>query len=156
MTTVHARGSLRRRLLLQLLLVAAILSVALYFTVRALAQQAAETTQDNILIASATAISEAARAERGQILVDVPYSALSMLGSIAEERVFYRVTANELTVTGYDDLPMPPAASEVGAPVFSTSIYKDDEVRVAALPRRLTVGDETVIPTVSGRPEPSG
>ena len=69
MTTVHARGSVRRRLLLQLLLVAAILSVALYFTVRALAQQAAETTQDNILIASATAISEAARAERGQILV---------------------------------------------------------------------------------------
>lgn len=148
MTAVRARGSLRRRLLLQLLLVAAILSVALYFTVRVLAQQAAETTQDNILIASATAISEAARAERGQILVDVPYSALSMLGSIAEERVFYRVTADDLTVTGYDDLPAPAAAAETGNPVFTTTIYREDEVRIAALPRRLTVRDETVILTV--------
>lgn len=148
MTAVRTRGSLRRRLLLQLLLVAAILSVALYFTVRALAQQAAETTQDNILIASATAISEAVRAERGQILVDVPYSALSMLGSIAEERVFYRITADDLTVTGYDDLPAPSATFDAGNPVFATAIYREDEVRIAALPRRLTVGDETVILTV--------
>ncbi|WP_298821799.1 sensor histidine kinase [uncultured Roseibium sp.] len=148
MTAVRTRGSLRRRLLLQLLLVAAILSVALYFTVRALAQQAAETTQDNILIASATAISEAVRAERGQILVDVPYSALSMLGSIAEERVFYRITADDLTVTGYDDLPVPSATIDAGNPVFATAIYRGDEVRIAALPRRLTVADETVILTV--------
>ncbi|MBX2804372.1 MAG: sensor histidine kinase [Hyphomicrobiales bacterium] len=148
MTAVRTRGSLRWRLLLQLLLVAAILSVALYFTVRALAQQAAETTQDNILIASATAISEAVRVERNEILVDVPYSALTMLGSVAEERVFYRITADGLTVTGYNDLPAPTATPKTGAPFFETAVYKGDEVRVAALPRRLTVGDETVILTV--------
>ncbi|WP_417672165.1 sensor histidine kinase N-terminal domain-containing protein [Roseibium sp.] len=148
MTSVRARGSLRHRLLLQLLLVAAILSVALYFTVRELAQQAAETTQDNILIASATAISEAARSERGEILIDVPYAALSMLGSIAEERVFYRVTADGITITGYDDLPMPGAASNGADSVFSTTIYRGDEVRIAALPRRLTVGGKTIILTV--------
>ncbi len=141
-------GSLRQRLILQLLTIAALLSIVLYFTVRTLAQQAAEETQDNILLASATAIAEAALAERDQVLLDIPYSALSMLGAINEERVFYRVMADGVTITGYNDLPAPESLPRLGQPAFSTRSYRGDEVRIASTLRRITAADETIELTV--------
>lgn len=137
-------GSLRQRLILQLLIIAALLSVGLYFAVRSLAQQAASETQDNILLASATAMAETVRFQQGEIFLDIPYSALSMLGSISEERVFYRVIADEVTVTGYDDLPVPQEAPRLDQPTYMTADFRRDEVRIAAVSRRLTAGNTTV------------
>jgi len=137
-------GSLRYRLILQLLIIAALLSVGLYFAVRSLAQQAASETQDNILLASATAMAETVRFQQGEILLDIPYSALSMLGSISEERVFYRVIADEVTVTGYHDLPVPQTAPRLGDPAYMTTKFRNDEIRIAAVSRRLTAGNTTV------------
>ncbi|MCV6823752.1 MULTISPECIES: sensor histidine kinase [Halocynthiibacter] len=130
------RTSIRRRLLLQLFTMAALLSLAFFLVVRAVAERAAADTQDNILLASATSIADAIYSEQGAVAVDLPYSALSMLGSISEDRVFYRVLIGEETLTGYDDLPLPsPAQGE-----FETFMFRGEEVRSATVTRTVSSG----------------
>ena len=76
---VRAAGSIRRRLSLQLLSGAALLTLILVFIVRSFAQQLAEQSQDNILTASVTSILDASAIQQGELTVDIPYSAFSML-----------------------------------------------------------------------------
>jgi len=140
--------SLRRRLLIQLLGVAAVLSALIYFGVRAIAEQAAEATQDNILGASATTIAEELAAQDGEIVVDIPYAAFSMLGAINAERVFYRIETDAETLTGYDDLPLPAIAPSLLAPVYYTINYRGVGLRVVALQRLVTVQDRPVVVTI--------
>ena len=85
---MKAAMSLRQRLLVQLTVVAALLSVILYLAVRSVADEAAEATQDNILGASLATIAEQMGVADGGLVVDIPYSAFSMLGAVSEERVF--------------------------------------------------------------------
>ncbi|PTX50456.1 two-component system sensor histidine kinase TctE [Gemmobacter caeni] len=136
--------SLRQRLLLQLLGIAAMLAVFLYFTVRTVAGQAAETTQDGILGAATTAIAEQLRAGTEQVEIDLPYDAFSVLGSISEDRVFYRIDVGGETVTGYDDLPLPPEASGKVGPQFYTRPFRDTEVRIAAVTRQVVVAGQAL------------
>lgn len=144
-------SSLRRRLLFQLLLIAALLAVASYFAVRTVADGAAEATQDNILGASVIAISDQLTSEGAEISVDIPYSAFSMLGSISEDSVFYRVVSEAQTITGYDALPMPLSSQYedmTTAPVYYTAQFQNEEVRVAALQRSVTVDSRSLPVTV--------
>lgn len=139
-------GSMRGRLFLQLVAVAAILSMALFLLIQTVARQAAEGTQDDILAASAIAIADSLRAEGGAVTLELPYSALSMLGTLNQDRVFYRISAGGKTLTGYEDLP-PPSESLVPAqPAFSTYRYRGEEVRSVSVLR--TVGVSDTIPTV--------
>ncbi len=131
------RGSIRRRLFFQLSGVAAILSLAFFLIVRVVAERAAEGTQDDILAASATAITDSLRSEDGQVTLELPYSALSMLQTVHQDRVFYRVVAAGETLTGYDDLPVPDPAPTRGQPVFETIYYRGDSFRVVAILRPL-------------------
>ncbi len=133
--TPHA--SIRRRLFFQLAGVAALLSLAFFLVVRNVAERAAEGTQDDILGASATAIADSLRSEEGGITLDLPYSALSMLGTVSEDRVFYRVDVAGETLTGYDDLPLPARAAPFDEPVFHTLSYRGEDVRVAAVARKV-------------------
>ena len=66
--------------MVQLALVAAVLSIAFFLAVRGVARNATEQTQDNILAASATSIADAVYVDSGEVRVEIPYSALSMLG----------------------------------------------------------------------------
>lgn len=131
-------GSIRRRLIVQLAAVAAILSVVFFFAVRVVAERAATQTQDNILAASATSIADAVYSERGEVRLELPYSALSMLGTISEDRVFYHVLVNDQTLTGYEDLLAPNQDD------FATLDYRGDIVRVARIRRPLSLGSRTV------------
>ncbi|MBD3677349.1 MAG: sensor histidine kinase N-terminal domain-containing protein [Rhodobacteraceae bacterium] len=137
------RGSIRRRLFFQLAGVAALLSVAFFLVLREVAEGAAEGTQDEILAASATAIADSLRSESGGVTLDLPYSALSMLGTVSQDRVFYRVTVAGETLTGYDDLPQPARAPQSarapqpGAPVFDTLNFRGDDVRIVSISRRV-------------------
>ncbi len=73
--------------------------------------------------------------------MDLPYVALEMLSSTAQDRVFYRVTGpNETFVTGYSDLPVLELAPGAVAdrPVFYDAAYRGDRVRMAVLPRRVS------------------
>lgn len=140
MSAKAARGSIRRRLFLQLAAIAALLSLALFLVVRALAASAAEDTQDGILAASATSIADALRSEDGAITLDMPYSALSMLGTINEDRVFYRVVVDGETLTGYEDLPPPREEPTISRNTFSTFDYRGDEVRMVSVARVVSTG----------------
>ena len=82
-------GSIRWRLIVQLLSGAAILTIILILIVRSFAQQLAEQSQDNILNASLTAILDASSIQQGELTVDIPYSAFSMLSNLSNDRVFY-------------------------------------------------------------------
>ncbi len=142
-----SNNSLGRRLLLQLLLVAAVLSALLYLAVRSVANQAAIAAHDNILGASATAIAEQLSAGEDGVLVDIPYSAFSMLGSISEDRVFYRLYSDNQTITGYEQLPLP-RAMHTATPFYYNAEFRDAAVRAVALTRAITVADAPVQVTV--------
>jgi two-component system sensor histidine kinase TctE len=131
--------SLRRRLVLQLLALAAVLAVLLYVTVRTVADQAAEATQDAVLGAATLAIAEQLRVGDDGVELDLPYEAFSILGSISEDRIFYRIDVDGQTVTGYDDLPLPDMAKATVTPVFSTAAFRDTSVRIAAVGRTVLV-----------------
>ncbi len=110
------------------------------------ARNAADTAYDRLLMASVLAISERVVVERGELVVDLPYVALDMLSSAAQDRVFYRVVGpNETVVTGYADLPELPDDVDLlaGEPVFFNAVYKDTDVRVAALNRAFVFSDRT-------------
>ncbi len=138
MTEARITGSIRRRLFLQLVAIAALLSVSLFFVIRGLAETAAEATQDGILAASATSIADALRSDAGAITLDLPYSALSMLGAINQDRVFYRVVVDGATLTGYDDLPSPDDAPTISESSFLTFDYRGDEVRMVSVTRAVS------------------
>ncbi len=135
------RRSIRWRLVIQLSIIAAVMSLAFFLAVRAVAEQAAADTQDDILAASATSIADALYSERGEVRLELPYSALSMLGTISEDQVFYRIVANDVTLTGYDDLAIPAAQDHSRTPVFSTTTYRGAEVRTVAMSRAVSTGN---------------
>ena len=143
-------GSIGRRLTLLLAGVAALLSFLSWGIVAGLARQAAEWTQDNVLAAAATAIVETLRAEQGELRLELPYSAFSMLGAISEDRVFYLVTAEGAVLTGYPDLPVaalePPVPGRVA---FETGSYLGEEVRMATLTRVVLAGPRPTPVTVT-------
>lgn len=143
---MRGHGSIRRRLFFQLVGVAALLSLAFFLVVRVLAEQAAEGTQDDILTASATAIADSLHSEADGVTLELPYSALSMLSTLNDDRVFYRITTNQETLTGYDDLPLPPSLPRLGSPVFATFYYRGEEVRAVSVIR--PVGPATDITEV--------
>ena len=134
MTQPVAQGSIRRRLLILLLVGAAIFSVLLYFIVQSVARQVAQESQDNILAASALSVMDSARSVEGEITVDLPYSALSMLDSVTHERVFYAIWLGQEHLTGYADLPRP-QSNDVNKPSFLSDIFLGEEVRIAAVRR---------------------
>jgi two-component system sensor histidine kinase TctE len=157
MTAVEAKplrggGSIRRRLVLQLLVVAAMLSGLLYLSVRGVATAAVETTQDGVLGAATLAIAEELRGGEDGVAIDIPYTAFSMLGSIGEDRVFYRILVGGETVTGYEDLPRAPGDLRGLTPVFYTRPYQGDELRIAAVERTVLVdGQNTAVEVIVGQ-----
>ncbi|MGH1412786.1 MAG: sensor histidine kinase N-terminal domain-containing protein [Pelagimonas sp.] len=134
---MKAHGSIRRRLFFQLAGVAALLSLVFILVVRGVAERAAEGTQDDILTASATAIADSLRSEGDGVTLDLPYSALSMLGTINQDRVFYRVSVGGETLTGYEDLPLPDLVPLLGARVLTTLQYRGEAVRMVSVSRRV-------------------
>lgn len=142
-------GSIGRKLTLLLAGVAALLSLLSWAMVNGLAKQAAERTQDNVLAASATTIAETLRSEQGEVRLELPYSAFSMLGAIGEDRVFYRVTAGDQMLTGYEDLPLPSDPPSQGQVVFDTAQFSGEAIRMASVSRVIFAGVQAVPVTVT-------
>ena len=148
-------GSLRNRLIAQLLISAALLATLLFVLVRVLVGDLAEESHDSILSASATSILDSVSVVDGEISVDIPYAALSMLGNAGEDRVFYRVSRDAEVITGYDDLPKIEKVG--GTETFKTVQYRDENVRVVSIAQSLplngnpTTIDVTVAQTLNGQ-----
>lgn len=132
--------SLRRRLLLWLLISTAVLGgLALIDTWRE-ALSTATTVSDRVLAGAAMAIAERVTLdEGGGVQVDIPYSALEMLTSPAQDQVFYRVDGpSGVMLTGYDTLQtLPPSAEGI---TFADANYGDTPIRVATLFRAIPTG----------------
>lgn len=127
--------SIRRRLTLQLVGSIVALAAILFLLVQSFARQLAEESQDSILLASASSILDSLTIRNGEIIIDIPYSALSMLGNLSEDRVFYKVSVGSQNITGYADLPHNENAAN--SPQFSTTNYRGDRIRLVTTNKRL-------------------
>lgn len=146
---VRARGSIGRRLGGQLLLGAALLSAVMVFVVLDFGWQLADESQDDILAASVTSVLDAASVRDGALELDLPYSALSMLGNVTNDRVFYAIRQDGGVLSGYPDLPEAPPGGTPGAPRFRTLEYVGAPVRLVTADRRLSLGGDAVTLSVS-------
>lgn len=136
--------SLRRRLLLWLLLATAILGlIALIDTWRE-ALRTAQSVSDRVLFGSALAIAERVSVdEAGGLEVDMPYSSLEMLTSTAQDKVFYRVDGPVGSfLTGYQDLAV--IAARPGDVAFSDGVYDGVNIRSATLMREVSTGAASI------------
>lgn len=136
---VNVSGSIRRRLLLQLVGSAALLAALLFLAVLGFVRNVAEESHDRILLASATSILDSVSVQSGEVTADIPYAALSMLGNVSDDRVFYRIVSTGGVLTGYADLPAGAQSVQPGQPLFETATYKGETVRAVTLSRRLSV-----------------
>ena len=140
--------SLRRRLVLGLL--AALLAIAGLAVADSWreALQTAARVSDRVLAGSILAIAERVIVnEDGTLEVDVPYVALEMLTSSAQDRVFYRVDGPEGFITGYQQLPIVAGAgSDI---VYADSAFRGDAIRVGSLRRAASSGVSAIPFTVT-------
>jgi two-component system sensor histidine kinase TctE len=126
---VTVSRSLRNRLAMILTGGAAVLAIVLFFVVRGYAAQIAQQGQDNILSASAASILDSAVLRDGQVELDFPYAALSMLSTDADDRVFYAIYEDGALLSGYAGLDIPNP--------FGSLTYDGATVRVATASRTL-------------------
>ncbi len=136
-------GSLRRRLLGWLLAATATLgTLALADTWREAAETATDLS-DRVLAGSALAIAERVTVgEAADLLVDIPYSALEMLTSTAQDRVFYRVDGPRGFITGYQNLSL--AVPGAGGTGFADGSFAGDPIRIITLARTASTGVESI------------
>jgi two-component system sensor histidine kinase TctE len=141
--------SLRRRLLLWLLLATVTLGLLALADTWREAVRTAQGLSDRVLAGSALAIAERVTVdEEGGLEVDIPYSALEMLASTAQDQVFYRVDGPVgQFLTGYDTL-VPVAPGDEGL-AFADATYGDVAIRSATLLRQVSTGAESIPFTVT-------
>ncbi len=130
--------SLQRRLVIQLSILALLLAVALFLAVRWIAAIAANVNQDGLLGASAISISEQLELVDGKPFVDMPYSALSILATYGEHRIFYAVRAADGgLITGYDEVQPYDGKMDLDTPEYFTTEVMGLEVRATTITKRL-------------------
>ena len=122
-----------------LLVSAACIAILLFVVVQSVAEQIAQESQDNILAASAISILDSARVVEGEISIDLPYSSLSMLDSVTDERAFYAIRLNDEFLSGYSDLPRITPPSDITA--FQSTTYLDEDIRIASTWRNFSALD---------------
>lgn len=134
------RWSLRRRLLFWLLAATAILGALALADTRAEAIRTAQNVSDRVLAGSALAIAEGVSVDlEGGLQVDIPYSALEMLSSTAQDQVFYRVDGPAGFLTGYDRLTAVGGGTEEMR--FADGQFGSVPIRIATLSRSVSTGE---------------
>ncbi len=131
-----ATGSLRNRLVLTLIVGAAILAILLFIVVRIYATQVAQQGQDNILAASVTSILDAAAIRNGEIEVDIPYAAFSMLSTPSDDRMFYAIYQDGRFLSGYPDIALVPEKTDRQGTLKSVE-FQGETVRLISASRTL-------------------
>ncbi len=101
------------------------------------AMSAAHIAFDRTLEASLRAMRENIRLADDRIEVELPNLALELFDSETDPRVYYRIRDEQgETITGYEDLPMPPPAGkpQLYKTEFYDAVFRDMPVRMAAQP----------------------
>jgi two-component system sensor histidine kinase TctE len=146
--SVHASGSLRKRLAVALIGGAAILTLLFYFVIRNYATQIAQKGQDSILQASVTSILDAATIRNGVIELDIPYASFTMLGTATDDRVFYVIYQDDEVLSGYENL-QPATLANPSDSVFQSTTFMQTPVRQVTAARSLAGVDSRARLTVS-------
>lgn len=142
-------ATLRRTILVWLVLATAAIGAVALLDTRIEAQRTARDVSDRVLVGSAMAIAEGVSVDaQGRLFVTIPFSALDMLSSTAQDQVFYRVDGPQGFLTGYQDLATVSASADQGA-ALTDAIYKSVSIRSATLARELTTGEGTLPFTVT-------
>ena len=136
--------SLRRSILVWLVLATAAIGALALLDTRIEALRTARDVSDRVLVGSAMAIAEGVDVDaEGGLAVSIPFSALHMLSSAAQDQVFYRVDGPGGTLTGYGDLA--PASVSPGQETgLADATYRGMTIRTATILRDLTSGEGTV------------
>lgn len=98
------RPSLKRRLLLTLLLPLGCILIGLGLSGTWLVNRTVEGTSDRVLSGSLQAISETLAMQEGYLTLDLPPSALGMLENSDRDNVYYSVSYRGKVITGYREL----------------------------------------------------
>jgi two-component system sensor histidine kinase TctE len=98
------RPSLKKRLLVTLLLPLCGILLALWVLGTWFVHQIVESTSDRVLSGSLQAISETLTVEGGHLTLDLPPSALGMLENADRDNVYYNISYKGRLVTGYPEL----------------------------------------------------
>jgi two-component system sensor histidine kinase TctE len=147
---LHRRGprlTLRLTVAVTLILILAA-SGALYLA-REYGRQAADEAFDRLLTGASLQIAERISVADDEVTVDLPVSAFELLALARADRVFYRIIdTTGKTLTGYDDLPLPPDDDRLAPKIYSAQ-YSGETVRLALAVRpvaeRQISGDVRVI-----------
>src|SRR6478609_9172185 len=98
----------------------------------------ANEAHDRLLLASAKAIADRVALVGDELTVDIPYVALELFESNIRERIFYKVSSPDgSTLTGYDDLPPPPAGSPTQRPAYFLSQFRGEPLYQVAVSKPL-------------------
>jgi two-component system sensor histidine kinase TctE len=117
--SLPAGRSLRRQLLLWLLLPQVVLWLVAAFGAYRLASRHADELVDEGLLQAARALARQIKPTATGIFIDLPRSAQDILSADPEDRVTYRVSSPPgQLLLGDRRLPEPPRAAAVGEPVF--------------------------------------
>lgn len=128
--------SLRRRLLMWLLLPLLAIGLAALLDAYNSARQTADEISDRVLAGSALAIAERIFVnDDGKLDVDIPYVALEMLTSAEDDRVFYKIEGAKFDfVTGYRNLDIPNSFDRTENDIhFVNYKFKGFPIRLAVL-----------------------
>lgn len=146
----EAAYSLRKRLLGWLLVSTMLIGLVALVDTYQEAVNTANNVADRVLSGSALAIAERVIvSEHGDLEVDIPYVALEMLTSAAQDRVFYRVDGPpEQFITGYETLPLLKNPENKNLE-FGDGIYRGEPIRLVLLRRSASTGVNSVPFTVT-------
>ena len=130
-TAEGASASLSLRLAGALILLIAAGGTAVTFAAFAYGRQAAQQAYDRLLIGAANQIAGAVTLRDGAVVVDLPVSAFELLALAPDDRIVYAVAdPSGAVVTGYDDVPFPPAGRH-----FAEGRFGGEAVRLAVVER---------------------
>lgn len=136
--SVKRPGSLRRRLLGLMFLAFVVLVSINAALLWGYARDAANRSFDLLLAGAALSILERISTSENGPVVDIPYSALEMVGLAREDRVFYSVnTQGGDLLTGTQDLPLPDRYRPSAEPVFYDATYAGSTLRMLVQARRI-------------------
>ena len=148
MTKPIIKGSIRRRLSALLTVVAGIIAIFLFFLIQSVARQIAQSSQDNILLASAISIIDSSRFNKGEFSIDLPYSSLSMLDTVTDERVFYSIKLDDQFLSGYKLLPQADVFKSNNI-AYLSSHFLDQDIRIVTVKRLFSINNQPVTLEVS-------
>ncbi|MBG9387483.1 sensor histidine kinase [Caenimonas aquaedulcis] len=143
MSETSRRRSLRRNLLLGILVPVGLFILVNAFSLYHQTLQAVNTAYDRTLLASTKSIGELLEVhgfdEAAQLRVTVPYAALEAFEADNQSRMFYRVSTRDgRIVSGFDELPfwrgtLPTHNTYAALVDFYDDVFRGEPVRVAVL-----------------------